>query len=180
MATGLTIAENITLDLNGFNIKAGEQIDNDIVVPAGKKLTLVDNSANAEGKIFTEQAYTGAVTGYGLIRVAGELLMQSGNIYAVIESDPANLGQFAVVVAPAGKVTVAGGQIKAGWYAISNSGNNTGSTIIVSGGELISTADFAIYNPAKESTVTVSGGVVYGAAGGIAMNRGRNWRYNHF
>jgi len=172
MATGLTIAENITLDLNGFNIKAGEQIDNDIVVPAGKKLTLVDNSANAEGKIYTEQAYTGAVTGYGLIRVAGELLMQSGNIYAVIDSDPANLGQFAVVIAAGGKVTVEGGQIKAGWYAISNNGNNTGSTIIVSGGELISTADFAIYNPAKESTVTVSGGVVYGAAGGIAMNRG--------
>ncbi len=172
MATGLTIAENITLDLNGFNIKAGEQIDNDILVPAGKKLTLVDNSANAEGKIYTEQAYTGAVTGYGLIRVAGELLMQSGNIYAVIDSDPANLGQFAVVIAAGGKVTVEGGQIKAGWYAISNNGNNTGSTIIVSGGELISTADFAIYNPAKESTVTVSGGVVYGAAGGIAMNRG--------
>ena len=172
MATGLTIAENITLDLNGFNIKAGEQIDNDIVVPAGKKLTLVDNSANAEGKIYTEQAYTGAVTGYGLIRVAGELLMQSGNIYAVIESDPANLGQFAVVLGAGGKATIEGGQIKAGWYAISNNGNNTGSTIIVSGGELISTADFAIYNPAKESTVTVSGGVVYGAAGGIAMNRG--------
>ena len=172
MATGLTIAENITLDLNDFNIKAGEQIDNDIVVPAGKKLTLVDNSANAEGKIYTEQAYTGAVTGYGLIRVAGELLMQSGNIYAVIESDPANLGQFAVVLGAGGKATIEGGQIKAGWYAISNNGNNTGSTIIVSGGELISTADFAIYNPAKESTVTVSGGVVYGAAGGIAMNRG--------
>ena len=172
MATGLTIADNITLDLNGFNIKAGEQIDNDILVPAGKKLTLVDNSANAEGKIYTEQAYTGAVTGYGLIRVAGELLMQSGNIYAVIESDPANLGQFAVVLGAGGKATIEGGQIKAGWYAISNNGNNTGSTIIVSGGELISTADFAIYNPAKESTVTVSGGVVYGAAGGIAMNRG--------
>ena len=172
MTTGLTIAENITLDLNGFNIKAGEQIDNDILVPAGKKLTLVDNSANAEGKIYTEQAYTGAVTGYGLIRVAGELLMQSGNIYAVIESDPANLGQFAVVLGAGGKATIEGGQIKAGWYAISNNGNNTGSTIIVSGGELISTADFAIYNPAKESTVTVSGGVVYGAAGGIAMNRG--------
>lgn len=172
MATGLTIAENITLDLNGFNIKAGEQIDNDIVVPAGKKLTLVDNSANAEGKIYTEQAYTGSATGYGVVRVAGEFLMQSGNIYAVIESDPANLGQFAVVLGAGGKATIEGGQIKAGWYAISNNGNNTGSTIIVSGGELISTADFAIYNPAKESTVTVSGGVVYGAAGGIAMNRG--------
>ena len=172
MATGLEIAENITLDLNGFNIKAGEQIDNDIFVPAGKKLTLVDNSENHLGKIYTEQAYTGAVTGYGLIRVAGELLMQSGNIYAVIDSDPANLGQFAVVIAAGGKVTVEGGQIKAGWYAISNNGLNSGSTIIVSGGELISTADFAIYNPAKESTVTVSGGVVYGAAGGIAMNRG--------
>ena len=172
MADGLTIAKNMTLDLNGFNIKAGEQLTNDINVPAGVKLTLVDNSENHLGKIYTEEAYTGSVNGYGVIRVAGELLMQSGNIYAVIDSDPANLGQFAVVIAAGGKVTVEGGQIKAGWYAISNNGNNTGSTIIVSGGELISTADFAIYNPAKESTVTVSGGVVYGAAGGIAMNRG--------
>ena len=171
-ADGLTIGTNMTLDLNSFNIKAGEQLTNDINVPAGVKLTLVDNSANAKGKIYTEEAYTGSVNGYGVIRVAGEFLMQSGNIYAVIESDPANKGQFAVVIAAGGKVTVDGGQIKAGWYAISNNGNNTGSTIIVSGGELISTADFAIYNPAKESTVTVSGGVVYGAAGGIAMNRG--------
>ena len=172
MATGLTIAENITLDLNGFNIKAGEQLTNDINVPAGVKLTLVDNSENHLGKIYTEEAYSGAATGYGVIRVSGEFLMQSGNIYAVIDSDPANLGQFAVVLGAGGKATIEGGQIKAGWYAISNNGNNTGSTIIVSGGELISTADFAIYNPAKESTVTVSGGVVYGAAGGIAMNRG--------
>ena len=171
-STGLTIAANITLNLNGFNIKAGEKLNNNINVPAGVKLTLVDNSANAEGKIYTEEAYSGAATGYGVIRVSGEFLMQSGNIYTVIESDPANLGQFAVVIAAGGKVTVDGGQIKAGWYAISNNGNNTGSTIIVSGGELISTADYAIYNPAKESTVTVSGGVVYGAAGGIAMNRG--------
>ena len=37
---------------------------------------------------------------------------------------------------------------------------------------MISTADYAIYNPSANSTVTVSGGVVYGAAGGIAMNRG--------
>ena len=172
MATGLEIASNITLDLNGFNIKAGEKLTNNINVPASVKLTLVDNSANAEGKIYTEEAYAGATTGYGVIRVSGEFLMQSGNIYTVIESDPANKGQFAVVIAAGGKVTVEGGQIKAGWYAISNNGNNTGSTIIVSGGELISTADYAIYNPEKESTVTVSGGVVYGAAGGIAMNRG--------
>ena len=171
-STGLTIAANITLNLNGFNIKAGEKLNNNINVPAGVKLTLVDNSANAEGKIYTEEAYSGAATGYGVIRVSGEFLMQSGNIYTVIESDPANLGQFAVVLGAGGKATIEGGQIKAGWYAISNNGNNTGSTIIVSGGELISTADFAIYNPAKESTVTVSGGVVYGAAGGIAMNRG--------
>ena len=172
MATGLTIAENITLDLNGFNIKAGEQIDNDILVPAGKKLTLVDNSTDADGKIYTEEAYAGATTGYGVIRVAGEFLMQSGNIYTVIEPNTANKGQFAVVIAAGGKVTVEGGQIKAGWYAISNNGLNSGSTIIVSGGELISTADYAIYNPSANSTVTVSGGVVYGAAGGIAMNRG--------
>ena len=171
-AAGLTIGTNMTLDLNGFNIKAGEQLANNINVPAGVKLTLVDNSANAEGKIYTEEAYTGSVNGYGVVRVSGEFLMQSGNIYTVIESDPANLGQFAVVLGAGGKATIEGGQIKAGWYAISNNGNNTGSTIIVSGGELISTADFAIYNPAKESTVTVSGGVVYGAAGGIAMNRG--------
>ena len=172
MATGLTIAKNMTLDLNGFNIKAGERETNDIFVPAGVKLTLVDNSIEKDGKIYTEEAYIGSATGYGLVRVSGELLMQSGNIYAVIDSDPANLGQFAVALGSGGKVTIEGGQIKAGWYAIANNGNNTGSTIIVSGGELISTADFAIYSASKESTVSVEGGVVYGATGGIAMNRG--------
>lgn len=169
---GFLFNKSLTLDLNGYSIKVGEKETTNLRVDKGVTLTVVDNSESPKGKIYTDEAYVNTSNGYGVIRVYGELIVNSGTIEAVI-ADPANKGQFGVCVDPQAKVTVNGGKIEAGWYAIANNGQDTGSKIIVNGGEVISTADYAIYNAAKESTVDVTGGVVYGDAGAIAMNRGK-------
>lgn len=45
------------------------------------------------------------------------------------------------------------------------------SIINITDGELISTADYAVYLP-QSGTTTISGGKVYGAAGGVCIQRG--------
>ncbi|MCD7844552.1 MAG: hypothetical protein LUG57_01580, partial [Oscillospiraceae bacterium] len=175
--TGLTISsgKSITLDLNGHTIKAANTNPGCIAVYGG--LTLKDNSdtsCNGEGngKIYTETAYNGSSTGYALIDVVGTFTMESGYIYAVIDN-ASSYGQFGVGSAAGGDITINGGKIEAGWYAVSGNGNDTttSSTITINGGYLISTADYAIYHP-QSGTLIVNGGTIYGEAGGICMNRG--------
>ena len=98
--------------------------------------------------------------------------MESGYIYAVLD-DPANKGQFAVGVENGGSVTIRGGKIEAGWYAISGNGMDVAkqSSIHVEGGTLVSTSDYALYLP-HNCVTTISDGIVTGAAGGIAQRRG--------
>ena len=65
------------------------------------------------------------------------------------------------------------GTIKASWYAVSGNGtNNTQNSVIdISGGELISTADYAVYLP-QSGTTNITGGTIYGEAGGVSIQRG--------
>ena len=99
------------------------------------------------------------------------MIMQSGTIYAVRENAGTN-GQYGVGVYEGGDFTITGGKIETGWYAVAGNGDYTtqNSIIKVEGGELISTADYAMYLP-QSGTTTISGGKVYGAAGGVCINR---------
>lgn len=171
-ASGYTVTGDITLDLNGFELKAANTGTGSIKVPEGAKLTLKDSSAEESGRIYTESAYSGQASG-ALIRVTGgSFVMESGYIYAVLD-DPANKGQFAVGVENGGSVTIRGGKIEAGWYAISGNGMDVAkqSSIHVEGGTLVSTSDYALYLP-HNCVTTISDGIVTGAAGGIAQRRG--------
>lgn len=170
---GLSIDKKITLDLNGKSIKAGERMTTNIKVYSSGSLALEDSSSEGNGRIYTEDAHVNVDNGYGIICVFGVFIMDSGKVEAVIESDPQNKGQFGICVGTNGKVTINGGEIKAGWYAVSNNANDSGSEITVNGGTLISTADYAIYNPGKSSSLTINGGTIYGAAGGIDMAQGK-------
>ena len=170
----LVIAEGkeITLDLAGQEIKAANTETGRIQILG--KLTLKDSKGG--GRIYTETEYTGSATGYTLIETIGTFVMESGTIEAVLP-DAANKGQFAVSAKDNGVVQIDGGKIEAGWYAVSTNGSNSGtSKIIVNGGELISTSDFAIYGAQSKGgdsgSVEINGGVVYGAAGGVAMKSG--------
>lgn len=177
--------DNVTLDLNGHSIKVSNTESGGIDVYG--KLTLMDSTDTAKdgtgnGKIWSDTQYTGLPTGFCAIRVCGNghFIMESGLIdtATAISNNTAN-GQFAVGFNNASSdtaatVTINGGHIKAGWYAVSGNGSlNMGTAkVVVNGGVLESVADYALYLPQNGGKAEINGGVIYGAAGGIAINRG--------
>ena len=177
--TGVKVGKTVTFDLNGHTLSLANIGTGNLNIGAGATLTLVDSTdtekkGTGSGKIVATHDYA-AGYGYGIVNVGdgAAFVMESGLIDTVRE-DPVNKGQFGVMVAETGKATINGGHIRAGWYAIAGNGNDKtepGTTIAVNGGILESTADYAIYHP-QAGTLTVAGGTVAGAAGGLSINRG--------
>lgn len=171
---------DVTIDLNGCDLKAANNKTGRIYVHYAT-LTIKDSSESQAGRIYSESPYsnennTGLIDVYG-----GKLVLESGNIDAASAySNPKTDGQYAVGVyewGDPGEVVVDGGTIKAGFFCIAGTGisdYNTGkwnTKIVINGGTLESTADYAIYNP-QIGTVGINGGKVTGAVGGVCLNRG--------
>ena len=184
-ATGLTVAatKTVTLDLNGHALKAANTNTGNIKVLG--KLTLCDSTDTAKngtgtGKVWTDTPYIYNKQDKVLIAAidGGTFTMESGLIDTASSiADNANDGQFAVSVQNENAdatVIINGGHIKAGWYAVAGNGTDItyNGNITVNGGILESVADYAIYHP-HTGTTTVNGGVIFGAAGGISLNRGK-------
>ena len=165
--------KDIVLDMNGHSIK-GANADYKNILVSGK-LTLMDSKENSTGKIYAETPYQYGVYDKALVYVGskGEFVMESGHIYSVIPEKTADNGQFGIGAYDNSKVTINGGTVESGWYAIAGNGSGVQTTTItINGGTLVSTADYAIYHP-QFGTLTINdGAVVYGAAGAIAMKRG--------
>ena len=70
-------------------------------------------------------------------------------------------------------VNINGGKVYSDGYAIAGNGSSDleKTTINISGGEVFSNKDTAIYHP-QAGTVTISGGKVYGVTGGVQMCAG--------
>ena len=165
--------KSVVLDLNGYTLTADNSATGKIIVLG--KMTLKDSSTEKKGKIVASQDYTAASYNGSLIEIAGEdasMTMESGNISAVRETPDSN-GRYGVGVTDGGDFTMTGGKIEAGWFAVAGNGNykTQNSIINITDGELISTADYAVYLP-QSGTTTISGGKVYGAAGGVCIQRG--------
>lgn len=177
MTSGKNITVNagqdIVLDMNGHSIK-GANADHKNILVRGK-LTLKDSKENSTGKIYAETPYQYGVYDKPLVYVGskGEFVMESGHIYSVIPEKTADNGQFGIGAYDNSKVTINGGTVESGWYAIAGNGSGVQTTAItINGGTLVSTSDYAIYHP-QFGTLTINdGAVVYGAAGAIAMKRG--------
>ena len=165
--------KDIVLDMNGHSIKGANADYKNILVWG--KLTLKDSKENSTGKIYAETPYQYGVYDKPLVYVGskGEFVMESGHIYSVIPEKTADNGQFGIGAYDNSKVTINGGTIESGWYAIAGNGSGVQTTAItINGGTLVSTSDYAIYHP-QFGTLTINdGAVVYGAAGAIAMKRG--------
>lgn len=161
--------QDIVLDMNGHSIK-GANADYKNIWVSGK-LTLMDSKENSTGKIYAETPYQVGVYDKPLVQVDnnGEFVMQSGHISSV----PAGNRQFVIGAYNYSKVTIKGGTIESGWYAINGSNDeDQNTTITINGGTLVSTSDYAISHP-QFGTLTINdGAVVYGAAGAIDMKRG--------
>ena len=176
---GIEIGEgkDVVLDMNGHSILGVNANGGNIQVTSGK-LTLKDSKENSTGRIYTETPYfvSGSSFLYStpVVNITdGEFVMENGRIYTVIPEKTADNGQFGIGAWGSSKVTINGGTIESGWYAIAGNGNEKKSTTItINGGTLVSTADYAIYHP-QPGTLTINpGAVVYGAAGAIAMKKG--------
>lgn len=161
--------KEVTLDLNGKTLEAA----NDGLIRVEGSFILQDNAGN--GVIKATKDYVYQVYSTGIIYVDGEdakMTMKSGNIYAVRDNPPNN-GQFGIGLWRGADLTIEGGKIEAGRYAVSGNGQNTtqNSVINITGGELISAADYAVYLP-QAGTTTISGGTIKGACGAIGMRSG--------
>ena len=169
----VNVGKDIVLDMNGHSIK-GANADYKNILVSGK-LTLMDSKENSTGKIYAETPYQYGVYDKPLVYVGskGEFVMESGHIYSVIPEKTADNGQFGIGAYDNSKVTINGGTVESGWYAIAGNGSGVQTTTItINGGTLVSTSDYAIYHP-QFGTLTINdGAVVYGAAGAIAMKRG--------
>lgn len=167
------VGKDIVLDMNGHSIKGANADYKNILVWG--KLTLKDSKENSTGKIYAETPYQYGVYDKPLVYVGskGEFVMESGHIYSVIPKKTADNGQFGIGAYDNSKVTINGGTVESGWYAIAGNGSGVQTTTItINGGTLVSTSDYAIYHP-QFGTLTINdGAVVYGAAGTIAMKRG--------
>lgn len=161
--------QDIVLDMNGHSIK-GANADHKNICVSGK-LTLKDSKENSTGKIYAETPYQEGVYDKPLVQVDndGEFVMESGHINSV----PAGNRQFVIGAYTNGKVTINGGTIESGGYAINGSNDEyQNTTITINGGTLVSTSSYAISHP-QFGTLTINdGAVVYGAGGAIDMKRG--------
>ena len=169
----VNVGKDIVLDMNGHSIKGANADYKNIMVWG--KLTLKDSKENSTGKIYAETPYQGGVYDKTLVYVGskGEFVMESGHIYSVIPEKTADNGQFGIGAYDNSTVTINGGTVESGWYALAGNGSGVQTTTItINGGTLVSTSDYAIYHP-QFGTLTINdGAVVYGAAGAIAMKRG--------
>lgn len=160
---------DMVLDMNGHSIK-GANADHKNICVSGK-LTLKDSKENSTGKFYAETPYKEGVYDKPLVRVDnnGEFVMESGHIYSV---SAGNL-QFVIGAYNYSKVTINGGTIESGGYAINGSiDEDQNTTITINGGTLVSTSSYAISHPQSGTLTTNSGAVVYGAGGAIDMKRG--------
>ena len=161
--------QDIVLDMNGHSIK-GANADYKNIWVSGK-LTIMDSKENSTGKIYAETPYQDGVYDKPLVQVDnnGEFVMESGHINSV----PAGNRQFVIGAYNYSKVTINGGTIESGWYAINGSiDGDQNTTITINGGTLVSTSSYAISHP-QSGTLTIDNrAVVYGAGGAIDMKRG--------
>ena len=176
---GVKVGKTVTFDLNGRTLSLANANTGNLNIGAGATLTLKDSSdtekkGTGDGKIVATHDYATGY-GYGIINIsAGATFVLESGLIDTVREDPVNKGQFGVMVAETGKATINGGHIRAGWYAIAGNGNDEtepGTTIAVNGGILESTADYAIYHP-QAGTLSIAGGTVAGAAGGLSISRG--------
>lgn len=161
--------QDIVLDMNGHSIK-GANADYKNICVSGK-LTLKDSKENSTGKIYAETPYQDGVYDKPLVEVIndGVFVMESGHISSV----PAGNYQFVIGAYYNSTVTINGGTIESGWYAINGSNDEYhNTTITINGGTLVSTSSYAISHPQSGTLTINSGAVVYGAGGAIDMKRG--------
>lgn len=180
----ITITNSINTSGSGIVINGKENINinlqanviTDGAPTSGIQVTNGSAILSGEGVVTNVEAYNssyGTATCAIAVKENGELTFDGSGIYAVVDNEPVDNGQFGVKVMDNGKLTINDGDFKAGWYCVSGIGNATSADALVTinGGSFISAVDYAIYHPDPGKFV-INGGTFKGGAGAIAVQNG--------
>ena len=159
--------KNITITMNDAIISNGSA--NSGIRVANGSLVIQGDAQIVNNTPYDKNHSSGVIGVSG----GGELIFNGSGVSAVINDDPANKGQFGVVLHQDAHVIVNDGTFETGWYCISGNGSTTNadSVVEINGGEFVSVADYAIYHP-QPGKLIINGGKFSGAAGAIAANNG--------
>lgn len=166
----VTIQNTCTIDLNGKTMTATLG-DNPGRFTVGAGTTTLKDVVG--GGIFKVAAGQTSTTN-ALITLASEatLIIDGAELYSDSKDENPSYGFLCTVfVADNSKLEMKSGKATGGYYTFSTNGLlSTGTSIKVSGGEVISDRDFAIYAPDKTGSVEVTGGTITGGCGAIMSN----------
>ena len=160
--------KNISIVMND-EITADGSKTSGIHATGNGSLTLSGTELVVNNTPYNATHSSGAVTADG----NSTLTFNGSGVKAVIADDPANKGQFGVVINDSAKIVVNDGVFEAGWYCIAGNGSTTTKDAVVeiNGGVFKSVADYALYHPYPGKLV-INGGKISGAAGALAANNG--------
>lgn len=153
LSSPLVVEKDMTLNLGGHSI-----------VPVSGELTKVCNTKDAV--VLVRRGAKLTINGEGSIDSKGNV-----TIGATIKLTDSNDETDADRKELPAKLVVNGGTIKSANFAISGNGNRDNTELVITGGTIISTDDYAIYSP-QNGITRISGGTISGAAGGIALQDG--------
>lgn len=170
LESDVTLSEAIDLtgvteiDLNGNTITVTED-----AISGNAAMVLRENSGltiTGPGKISTkgvEDKYVVQVTGTAKLTVGEGVVLESNGLdEAVIATGQASSTGVKIVV---------NGELRGG-TGIVTGGLSTNSEVTINKGAKIVATDWAIYAPGKSQQITVNGGEIYGAMGGIEISGG--------
>ncbi|MBR3319704.1 hypothetical protein IKG20_00115 [Candidatus Saccharibacteria bacterium] len=103
-------------------------------------------------------------------------VLAAGGGKFILNGGEVNATEYGITVYSDSEATVNGGKVFSETsYAMTGYGSTSGerATMTVNGGEVISEGDYAIYQPQVDGELTITDGTISGAAGAIAVNRGR-------
>ena len=166
--SGLTIPEGktITLNLAGYTVTATNDPEKNIKVQGN--LTIKDSKGNGKISSATPCSNTDPDDGVLAVLGSGVFTLESGTI----EANSQEKKQVGISLADTATVNIRGGEVETSGHAIeSDDYKTTDDTINISGGEVHSTKDDAIYY-SQNGTVNISGDAVEGATNGIQMTSG--------
>lgn len=156
----LTIEKDLVLNLGSYTLKSKQ-----IKVTSGT-LTI---EGEENGVIDATEYTTDSSKTPGLIRVDGE------NAKVIVKSGKILTKYGTCIYQKQGDVEISGGTLESAYFAVSNNNaqSTAGANITISGGNIVSSEDWAIYI-AKQSTVKISeDATITGKQGCVGINEGK-------
>ncbi len=144
--------QNITLDLNDYELHVKDVTEISLTVSAGATLTIKDSGKNGTGEFKYSAREKGGIS------VAGEFTLEGGTINGSAADTKAPLNVYAPCTIKGGKIIVGNANECCVW--ISNNTDYTNKKLTVTGGTIGDGTSLGILNNGGECTITAADGRV--------------------